>query len=188
MKISEDDEKWVWNIIFALFCAVVMMSKHSDFVSEKIVAWVSVSVIAFLAHFMIWNSSLENCSTFCMISWYSLCFCFLIILLFLSHAWMYFTQSSTIQQFLLIHCMLLMISVHFFVHSALIILCDLTQRVKILMIFLNAFNNYFVYSFMRWCFIFWFDSDSDICSLRVLMNFSSFIVFQLQRNLRADSL
>ncbi len=38
MKIFEDDEKWVWNIIFALFCAVVTMSEHSDFVSEKIVA------------------------------------------------------------------------------------------------------------------------------------------------------
>ncbi len=38
IKISEDDEKWVWNIIFALFYAVVMMSEHSDFVSEKIVA------------------------------------------------------------------------------------------------------------------------------------------------------
>ncbi len=38
MKISEDDEKWVWNIIFALFCAVVMMSKHFDLIREKIVA------------------------------------------------------------------------------------------------------------------------------------------------------
>ncbi len=38
MKIFKDDKKWVWNIIFALFCIVVMMSKHFDFVSEKIVA------------------------------------------------------------------------------------------------------------------------------------------------------
>jgi len=36
----------------------------------------------------------------------------------------------------------------------------------------------------------WFrsNSDSDICSFKVLMNFFSFIVFQLQRNLRADFL
>ncbi len=38
MRIFEDDEKWVWNIIFALFCAVVMISEHSDLIREKIVA------------------------------------------------------------------------------------------------------------------------------------------------------
>ncbi len=165
-----------------------MMSEHSDFVSKKIVIWVNVSATAFLTHFVIWNSSLENYSTFCMIFWYSLRFCFLIILLFLLHAWMYFIQSSTIQQSLFICCMLLIISVHFFVHSALIISCDFTQRVKISTISLNAFNSCFMYLFMHWHFIFWFNSDSDICSFRVLMNFSSFIVFQLQRDLRADSL
>ncbi len=125
IKISEDDEKWVWNIIFTLFCTIVMMSEHFDFVSEKIVVWVSVSVTAFLTHFTIWNSSLKNYLTFCMIFWYSLRFCFLIILLFLSHAWIYSTQSSMIQQSFFIRCMLLMISVHFFIHSALIISCDL---------------------------------------------------------------
>ncbi len=145
-------------------------------------------MIAFLAHFRIWNSFLENCSTFCMIFQYSLRFCFLIILLFLSHAWMNSIQSLMIWQSFLIHCMLLMIFVHFFVHSALIISCDLAQRMKISMIFLSAFSSCFMYSFMHWCFIFWFDSDSDICSLRVLMNFSSFIIFQLQRDLCADSL
>ncbi len=188
MRISENDEKWVWNIIFTLFCVVVMMSEHSDFVSEKIVTWVSVSAIAFLTHFAVQNSLLENCLTFCMIFQYSLCFCFLIILLFLSHAWMYFTQSLMIWQSLLIHCMLLIISVHFFVHSALIISCDLAQKVKISMISFSAFSNCFVYSFMHWRFIFWFNSDFNICSLKVLMNFSLFIVFQLQRDLRADSL
>ncbi len=188
MRIFENDEKWVWNIIFTLFCTVMMMLKHSDFVSKKIVAWVNVFTIAFLAHFAIQNSFLENCLTFCMIFWYSLHFCFLIILLFLLHAWMYFTQSLMIWQFLLIHHMLLMISVHFFVYSALIISCDFTQKVKISMIFLNAFSNCFMYLFMRWCFIFWFNNDSDICSFKVLMNFSLFIVFQLQRDLRADSL
>ncbi len=45
--------------------------------------------------------------------------------------------------------MLLMIFVNFFVHSALIISCDLIQKVKISMIFLNAFNNCFMYSFMH---------------------------------------
>ena len=125
IKISEDDEKWVWNIIFTLFCTIVMMSEHFDFVSEKIVVWVSVSVTVFLTHFTIWNSSLKNYLTFCMIFWYSLRFCFLIILLFLSHAWIYSTQSSMIQQSLFIRCMLLMISVHFFIHFALIISCDL---------------------------------------------------------------
>jgi len=147
-----------------------------------------VSAIAFLAHFMIWNNSLENCSTFCMISWYSLRFCFLIILLFLLHAWMYFIQSLMIWQFLFIHHMLLMIFVHFFVHSALIISCDLAQKIKILTIFFNAFSSYLVYSFMHRRFVLWFNSDFNICSLKVLMNLSSFIVFQLQRNLRADSL
>ncbi len=38
MKIFENDEKWVWNIIFTLFCTVMMMSKHSDLIREKIVA------------------------------------------------------------------------------------------------------------------------------------------------------
>ncbi len=137
---------------------------------------------------MIWNNSLENCSTFCMISWYSLRFCFLIILLFLLHAWMYFIQSLMIWQFLFIHHMLLMIFVHFFVHSALIISCDLAQKIKILTIFFNAFSSYLVYSFMHRRFVLWFNSDFNICSLKVLMNLSSFIVFQLQRNLRADSL
>ncbi len=42
MRIFEDDEKWIWNIIFALFYAVVMMSKHSDLIRKKIVAWVNV--------------------------------------------------------------------------------------------------------------------------------------------------
>ena len=37
MKISEDDEKWVWNIIFTLFCIVVMMSEHFDLIWRKIV-------------------------------------------------------------------------------------------------------------------------------------------------------
>ncbi len=164
-----------------------MMLKHFDLIREEIVAWVNVSATAFLAHFAIWNSSLENCLTFCMISRYSLRFCFLIILLFLSHAWMYFVQSSTIRQLLLIRHTLLTIFIHFFVHSALIISCDLAQRVKILTIFFSAFSSCFVYSFMRWRFVFWFDSDFDICSLKVLMNFSSFIVFQLRRDLRADS-
>ncbi len=115
-------------------------------------------------------------------------FCFLIILLFLSHAWMYSIQSSMIQQFFLIHCIFLTIFVHFFVHFALIITCDLAQRVKILMIFLNAFSNYFMYSFMHWHLIFWFNNDFDICSFKVLMNFSSFIVFQLQHDLCTDFL
>ena len=110
------------------------------------------------------------------------------ILLFLSHAWMYSVQSSTIQQLLLIHHMLLMIFIHFFVYSALIISCDLAQKVKISMIFFSAFSSCLVYSFIHWCFISWFDNDFNICSLRVLMNFSSFIVFQLQRDFRADSL
>ncbi len=84
--------------------------------------------------------------------------------------------------------MLLMIFVHFFIHFALIISYDLAQRVKILIIFLNAFNNCFMYLFMRWHLIFWFNNDFDICSFKILMNFSSFIVFQLQRDLYADSL
>jgi len=100
MRISEDDEKWVWNIIFILFCIVVAMLKHSDLIRRRIVAWVSVSAIAFLIHFAVLNSFLENCSTFRMISWYSLRFCFLMILLFLSHAWMYSVQSLMIQQFI----------------------------------------------------------------------------------------
>ena len=93
-----------------------------------------------------------------------------------------------IQQLLLICCMLLMIFVHFFVHSALIISYDLAQRVKILMIFFNAFSSCLMYSFMHQCFISWFNSDFNICFLRILINFSSFIVFQLQRDFRADSL
>ncbi len=144
--------------------------------------------IAFLAHFAVLNSSLKNYSTFCMISWYSLHFCFLMILLFLSHAWMYFVQLSTIQQLLLIHCTLLTIFIHFFVHSALIISCDLAQRVKISMIFFNASSSCLMYSFMHWCLISWFNNDFNICSFRILMNFSSFIIFQLQRDFRADSL
>ena len=188
MKISEDDEKWVWNIIFALFCAVVMMSKHFDLIKEKIVAWINVFATVFLAHFAVLNSFLKNCSTFCMIFWYSLRFYFLMILLFLSHAWMYFVQSLMIQQFLLIHCILLMIFIYFFVHSALIISCDLAQRVKILMIFFNAFSSCLMYSFMHQRFISWFNNDFDICSFRVLINFSSFIIFQLQRDFHADSL
>jgi len=39
MRISEDDEKWIWNIIFILFCTVVAMLKHFDLIREKIVAW-----------------------------------------------------------------------------------------------------------------------------------------------------
>ncbi len=81
-----------------------------------------------------------------------------------------------------------MIFIHFFVHSALIISCDLAQRVKISMIFFNAFSNCLVYSFMHQCLISWFNNDFDICSFRILMNFSSFIIFQLQRDFRADSL
>ncbi len=145
-------------------------------------------IIAFLAHFAVLNSSLKNYLMFCMISWYLLCFCFLMILLFLSYAWMYFVQSSMIQQLLFIHCILLMIFVHFFVHFALIILCDLIQKVKILMIFFNAFSNYLMYSSMHWCFISWFNNDFNICSFRILMNFSLFIIFQLQRNFHADFL
>jgi len=128
-----------------------------------------VSATAFLAHFAVLNSFLKNCSTFCMISQYSLRFCFLMILLFLSHAWMYSVQSSMIQQLLLIHCMLLMIFVHFFIHSALIISCDLAQKVKISMIFFSAFSNCLMYSFMHQRFISWFDSDFNICSLRILI-------------------
>ncbi len=188
MRIFENDEKWVWNIIFILFCIVIMMLKHSDLIRERIVAWINVFAIAFLAHFAVLNSFLENCLTFCMISWYSLRFYFLMILLFLSHAWMYFVQSSTIQQFLFIHCMLLIIFVHFFVHSALIISCNLIQKVKISMIFFNAFSSYLMYSFMHQRFISWFNNDFDICSFRILINFFSFIVFQLQRNFYADSL
>ncbi len=115
-------------------------------------------------------------------------FCLLMILLFLSHAWMYSVQSLMIRQLLLIRCTLLMIFVHFFVHSALIISCDLAQKVKISMIFFSAFSSCLVYSFMHQHFVSWFDSNFNICSLKVLMNFSSFIVFQLQRDFRADSL
>ncbi len=179
MKISENDEKWVWNIIFALFYIVVMMSKHFDLIREKIVAWINVFTIAFLVHFTVLNSSFKNCSTFCIISWYSLHFCFLMILLFLSHAWMYSVQSSMIQQLLLIHCMLLTIFVHFFVHFALIISCDLAQRVKILMIFFNAFSSCLMYLFIHQRFISWFNNDFDIYSFKILMNFSLFIIFQL---------
>ncbi len=188
MRIFEDDEKWVWNIIFILFCAVVMMLKHSDLIRKRIVTWINVFAIAFLAHFAVLNSLLKNCLTFCMIFQYSLRFYFLMILLFLLHAWMYSVQSSMIQQLLLIHHMLLMIFVHFFIHSALIFSYDLAQKVKILMIFFSAFSNCLVYSFIHWHFISWFNNDFDICSLKVLMNFFSFIVFQLQRNFHADSL
>ncbi len=188
MRIFEDDEKWVWNIIFALFCTVVMMSKHSDLIRKKIVAWVNVFATAFLAHFAVLNSSLKNCSTFCMISQYSLHFYFLMILLFLSHAWMYSVQSSMIQQLFFIHCTLLMIFIHFFIHSALIISYDLAQKVKISIIFFNASSNCLMYSFMHQHFISWFNNDFNICSFRILINFSSFIVFQLQRNFHADFL
>jgi len=164
------------------------MSKHSDLIKEKIVAWINVFAIVFLAHFAVLNSSLKNCLTFCMISWYSLRFCFLMILLFLSHAWMYSVQSSMIQQLLFIYCTLLMIFVHFFVYFALIISCDLAQKVKISMIFFSAFSSCLVYSSMHWHFISWFNNDFNICSLRILMNFSSLIIFQLQRDFRADSL
>ena len=41
---------------------------------------------------------------------------------------------------------------------------------------------------MHRCLISWFNNDFNICSFKVLMNFSSFIVFQLQRDFRADSL
>jgi len=145
-------------------------------------------VTAFLVHFAVLNSSFKNCLTFCMIFQYSLRFYFLMILLFLSHAQMYSVQSLMIQQLLLIHCMILMIFIHFFVHSALIISCYLAQKVKILMIFFNAFSSCLVYSFIHRCFISWFNSDFNICSLRILMNFFSFIVFQLQHNFHADSL
>ncbi len=84
--------------------------------------------------------------------------------------------------------MLLMIFIHFFVHSALIISYDLAQRMKILIIFFNAFNSYLVYSFMHQRFISWFNNDFNICSFKILMNFFSFIVFQLQRDFRADFL
>ena len=87
-----------------------------------------------------------------------------------------------------IYCMLLMIFIHFFIHSALIILCDLTQKVKISMIFFNAFSSYLMYSSMHWCLVSWFNNDFDICSFKILINFSSFIVFQLQRDFHADFL
>ena len=165
-----------------------MISEHSDLIREKIVVWVSVSATAFLTHFAVLNSFLENCSTFCMIFWYSLRFYFLMILFFLSHAWMYSVQSLMIQQLLLIHCMLLMIFVHFFIHSALIISCDLAQKVKISMIFFNASSSCLMYSSMHQHLISWFNNDFNICSFKVLMNFSSFIVFQLQHDFCADSL
>ena len=110
------------------------------------------------------------------------------ILLFLSHAWMYFIQSSTIWQLFFIRHMLLIIFIHFFIHSALIILYYFTQKVKILMIFFSAFNSYLMYSFIHWCFISWFNNDFNIYSFKVLINFFLFIVFQLQRDFRADSL
>ncbi len=123
-----------------------------------------------------------------MIFWYSLRFCFLMILLFLLHAWMYFTQSLMIQQFLFIHCTFLTIFMHFLIHFTLIISCDFAQKVKVSMIFFSAFSSCFVYSLMCWRLTFWSDNDFNICSLKVLMNFSSFIIFQLQRDLYADSL
>ncbi len=110
------------------------------------------------------------------------------ILLFLSHAQMYSVQSLMIQQLLFIYCMLLMIFIHFFIHSALIILCNLAQKVKILMIFFSAFNSYLMYSFIYQHFILWFNNDFDIYSFKILMNFSSFIIFQLQRDFYTDSL
>jgi len=149
IKIFENDTKWVWNIIFTLFCAVIMMSKYSDLIRKKIVAWINVFATAFLVHFAVLNSSLKNCSTFCMIFQYSLHFYFLMILLFLSHAWIYFVQSSTIQQLFLICCIFLTIFIHFFIHSALIISCDLAQKVKISMIFFSAFSSCLMYSFMH---------------------------------------
>ncbi len=93
-----------------------------------------------------------------------------------------------IQQLFLIHHTFLIIFIHFFIHSALIISCDLAQKMKISMIFFNAFSNYLMYSFIHQCFISWFNSDFDICFFRILMNFFSFIIFQLQRNFHADSL
>ena len=110
------------------------------------------------------------------------------ILLFLSHAWIYSVQSLMIQQLLFIHCILLTIFIHFFIHSALIISCNLAQKVEISMIFFSAFSNCLVYSFMCWRFILWFNSDFDICSFRILMNFSSFIIFQLQHDFHVDFL
>ncbi len=110
------------------------------------------------------------------------------ILLFLSHAQMYSVQSLMIQQLLLIHCMLLTIFIHFFIHSALIISCDFVQKVKISMIFFNTFSSCLMYSFIHQHFISWFNNDFDICSFKILMNFSSFIIFQLQHDFRADSL
>ncbi len=165
-----------------------MRLKHSDLIKEEIVVWINVSATAFLVHFAVLNSLLEIFLMFCMIFQYLLHFCFLMILLFLSHAWMYFVQSLMTQQLLLIHCILLMIFIHFFVHSALIISCDLAQRMKISMIFFNAFSSCLVYLFMHWCFVLWFNNNFNICSFRILMNFFSFIVFQLQRDFHADSL
>jgi len=110
------------------------------------------------------------------------------ILLFLSYAQMYSVQSLMIRQLFLIRHTLLMIFIHFFVHSALIISCDLAQKVKISMIFFSAFSSCLVYSSMHQRFVSWFNSDFEICSFRILMNFSSFIIFQLQRDFRADSL
>ncbi len=37
MRIFKNDEKLVWNIIFILFCIVIMMLKHSDLIREEIV-------------------------------------------------------------------------------------------------------------------------------------------------------
>ncbi len=114
--------------------------------------------------------------------------CYKNVWIYYYYAWIYSVQSSMIQQLLLIYCMLLIIFIHFFVHSALIILCDFAQRMKISMIFFNAFNNCLMYSFMYQHFISWFNNDFNICSFKVLMNFSSFIVFQLQRDFHADFL
>ncbi len=37
MKFFKDDKKWVWNIIFTLFCIIVMMSKHFNLIKRRIV-------------------------------------------------------------------------------------------------------------------------------------------------------
>ncbi len=59
---------------------------------------------------------------------------------------------------------------------------------KILIIFFNAFSSCLMYSFMHQHFISWFNNDFNICSFKILMNFSSFIIFQLQRDFHADFL
>ncbi len=180
-KIDIEYSSWIRRLILKLDLTISL-------IREKIVAWVSMSATAFLAHFAVLNSFLKNYSTFCMIFWYSLHFCFLMILLFLSYAWMYSVQSLMIQRLLLIHCMFLMIFVHFFIHFALIISYNLVQKVKISMIFFNASSSCLMYSFMHQHFILWFDNNFNICSLRVLKNFSLFIVFQLQHDFRANFL